>query len=268
MDSTGLSHAPTRRHVLRAAGVATAAAAMGWSAASTVVAAPGPWGGYANGTIPLSALVQLHWTVNAFLRPDAAAAFTALNVEFLNAFGMNIGVTDAYRTYAAQVELRRTKGNLAAVPGTSNHGWALAVDLSSEIQFFGTKQHDWMDANASRHGWILPAWARRTGQKPEPWHWEFQGAVSTTPDPEPDPTDGIEDDMLHTVIICDLNQGPQYGSTAIIDPVNGWTRTSTGLGPRDELAARTAIANALGFPVVEKHVDQNGWTMAEQRYTR
>ena len=74
--------------------------------------------------------------------------------------------------------------------------------------------------------------------------------------------------MRHTVIVCDLAQGPEYGSTAVIDPINGWTRTSTGLGPRDELQARTAIANALGFPVVEKHVDQNGWLMAQQRYTR
>jgi len=91
------------------------------------------------------------------------------------------------------------------------------------------------------------------------------GYTATTPTTPPTPE---EDDMRHTVIVCDLAQGPEYGSTAVIDPINGWTRTSTGLGPRDELQARTAIANALGFPVVEKHVDQNGWLMAQQRYTR
>ena len=37
---------------------------------------------------------------------------------------------------------------LAAVPGTSNHGWGLAVDLCGGIERFGTQQYAWMQANA------------------------------------------------------------------------------------------------------------------------
>jgi peptidoglycan DL-endopeptidase CwlO len=34
-----------------------------------------------------------------------------------------------------------------------------------------------MAANAGRFGWVHPDWAQKTGQNPEPWHWEF-GSIS------------------------------------------------------------------------------------------
>jgi hypothetical protein len=260
-----------RRSLLRGMGVVAAASAFA-TVGPGHAEAVGPWGGHANGRIPLSALVAIPWATSLYLRADACEALTALNSAFRARFlGRNIGVTDAYRDYETQVRLKAQKGAFAATPGTSNHGWALATDLASSINSFGTPEHEWMRANAPAYGWVHPVWAHDNnpdnGQQ-EPWHWEFIGggdAPSTGPDPDPLTE---EEDMLHTVIICDLTSGTEYGSTAVIDPINGFTRTSTGLGPRDELNARTAIANALGFPVVEKHVDQNGWVMAMQRYTR
>jgi LAS superfamily LD-carboxypeptidase LdcB len=62
---------------------------------------------------------------------------------------------------------------MAAVPGTSNHGWGRAVDLCGGIESFGTPQHDWLVANAPRFGWVHPSWAEVTGSRPEPWHFEF-----------------------------------------------------------------------------------------------
>jgi LAS superfamily LD-carboxypeptidase LdcB len=62
---------------------------------------------------------------------------------------------------------------LAATPGKSNHGWGLAVDLGDGIQNFGTPQHEWIRANASRYGWVLPAWAQENGSRPGPWHFEY-----------------------------------------------------------------------------------------------
>ena len=50
-----------------------------------------------------------------------------------------ICITDSYRTYASQVRLYGQKPALAAVPGTSNHGWGLAVDLCGGIEHFGTR---------------------------------------------------------------------------------------------------------------------------------
>ncbi len=252
----------TRRVLIEGIGATALLAVAGIPLAPPAAAA-------GNGQLDLATLVQLPWTYNKFLEPNAAAAFIALDAQFLARFGRDIGVTDAYRDLAEQIRLKALKPNLAATPGKSNHGWGLAVDLGTGIDVFGTDQHDWMRQNAARFDWHHPAWAQQGGSRPEPWHWEYRGNTSTDPDPEPDPVpDPSEGNMLHTVIICDLNTGAEYGSTAVIDPVNGWTRTSTGLGPRSELQARTAIANALGFPVVEKHVDQNGWVMAEQRYKR
>jgi hypothetical protein len=64
------------------------------------------------------------------------------------AFGTPICITDCYRTYAGHVRLYGQKPVLAAVPGTSNHGWGLAVDLCGGIERFGTQQYAWMQANA------------------------------------------------------------------------------------------------------------------------
>ena len=71
------------------------------------------------------------------------------------------------------MNLYATKPNLAARPGTSNHGWGTALDLCGGIQDFGTAEHEWMFLNAPLYGWFHPAWAQRGGSRPEPWHFEF-----------------------------------------------------------------------------------------------
>jgi hypothetical protein len=85
---------------------------------------------------------------------------------------VDLGITDSYRSYAAQVDVKRRKPNLAATPGKSNHGWGLAFDMS-----FGSNQNSpgykWMTQNASKFGFKGPL------QKPfEPWHWEYKGGGS------------------------------------------------------------------------------------------
>lgn len=54
----------------------------------------------------------------------------------------------------------------AAVPGTSNHGWACAVDVTGLGGFTGTRYKQFA-AVASRYGWTN-AEGRSIG---EPWHW-------------------------------------------------------------------------------------------------
>ncbi len=125
---------------------------------------------YANGFLPASALCPIGVPGHA-LRADAAAAFKELNA----AYGGGLCVTDSYRSYAAQVDVYQRKPGLAAVPGTSNHGWGIAVDFCGGVQSFGTPAYQWMKANAPRFGWVHPSWAEPGGSKPEPWHWEFVG---------------------------------------------------------------------------------------------
>jgi LAS superfamily LD-carboxypeptidase LdcB len=142
--------------------------------AGTAVAA-GPWGGYSNGRIPLDRLCRTTFDARALARCDAAAALDRLDTVYRARFGRHLSITDSYRDYAVQVACRARKGNLCADPGTSNHGWGLAVDLGGGVQAFGTPQHAWMAAHAGRYGWTHPAWAQAGGSKREPWHWEYTG---------------------------------------------------------------------------------------------
>ncbi|MGY1808900.1 NlpC/P60 family protein [Blastococcus sp. SYSU D00669] len=130
------------------------------------------WGGFANGRIPPSSLCRLGVGGHA-LRCDAAASYAALSDAFRAAFGSPLCITDSYRSYASQVAAYRAKPRLAAWPGTSNHGWALAVDLCGGINVAGSPQWTWMQANAGRFGFVNPPWAQPGGEKPEPWHWEY-----------------------------------------------------------------------------------------------
>jgi cell wall-associated NlpC family hydrolase len=132
------------------------------------------WGGYPNGLIPPSAMCPLGVGGHQ-LRCDAAAAYRAMSAAFAAAFGSPICITDSYRTYASQVRLYGEKPTLAAVPGTSNHGWGLAVDLCGGIDHYGTTQYNWMKANAGRFGYLHPDWAEPGHGREEPWHWEYAG---------------------------------------------------------------------------------------------
>lgn len=125
-----------------------------------------------NGQIPEADLCTL-WDGEHMLRGDAAVALTELNDNFVAAFGRNLCITDAYRTLAVQRQVAYTKPGLAATPGTSNHGWGLAIDLcSQETRSAGVMA--WLAQNGEAYGWTNPLWARAGGSGAyEPWHWEY-----------------------------------------------------------------------------------------------
>ena len=111
--------------------------------------------------------------------------------------GILLSLSQGYRTYAQQEALfkeryttnvlpgRPTKNwqgktwyqlprtAMAAVPGTSNHGWALALDLAIDadgdeafewpVKSIDKKAVDWLLKNAKQYGW---AWELQS----EPWH--------------------------------------------------------------------------------------------------
>lgn len=88
----------------------------------------------ANGRLTVAELAPIGG--GYYLARPAAAAFNAMSAEARRRWGRSITVISAYRTYDKQVALwnlyRSGRGNLAAYPGTSNHGWGLAVDLSPQ----------------------------------------------------------------------------------------------------------------------------------------
>ena len=126
-----------------------------------------------NGKIPVDDLCPL-WNGEDSLRADAAVAATSLNDAFRARFGTDLCVSDGYRSYAEQVAVRSAKPGLAAVPGSSQHGWGLAMDLCGGIQTASGEAWDWLSVNGPIFGWENPDWARRGGSGAyEPWHWEF-----------------------------------------------------------------------------------------------
>lgn len=129
----------------------------------------------ANGQLKTSDLCTL-WDGKLQLRGDAASSLAELNLAFRARFGHDLCLESGYRTLVEQRVLKAHKGGLAAVPGRSNHGWGLAVDLcASETRGAGWT---WIKENGAIYGWANPAWALSGGSGPhEPWHWEYTRGV-------------------------------------------------------------------------------------------
>jgi D-alanyl-D-alanine carboxypeptidase len=131
------------------------------------------WGGFANGRIPPSALKPCRRQPGHRLRADAESGLTHLIGVAENQGLRGPWLTDTYRDYDTQVRIRREKGAkvATATPGTSRHGWALAIDARPVL-------YQWMFRNetvARNFGWVNPAWAKQRGKSYEPWHWEWVG---------------------------------------------------------------------------------------------
>lgn len=132
----------------------------------------------ANGLIPRETLTLT--STGHRLRADAARSFDRMAKAFRRDLGYALAITDAYRDLPTQIRLKALKGPLAAKPGTSVHGLALALDLGSGVPNESSAAHRWMDANASAYGWVNPLWARNYDARDgahEPWHWEYVPAL-------------------------------------------------------------------------------------------
>jgi LAS superfamily LD-carboxypeptidase LdcB len=115
------------------------------------------------------------WDPRRQLRSDAAVAIAKLNLAYRARFGHDMCFNDAYRSLAQQYRVKSERGGFAARPGTSEHGWGLAVDLCDGVDNGPSSvNYQWMRANAPAYGWSNPKWALAGGAGPyEPWHWEY-----------------------------------------------------------------------------------------------
>lgn len=125
-----------------------------------------------NGRLAAEDLCEL-WVPGEKLRGDAAVAFSALNEHYKSEFGHDICLSDTYRSLSRQYATKRARGYLAATPGTSMHGWGLAVDLCRESS--SGVSRTWLNKNAAIYGWWNPTWAKTS--KYEPWHWEYKAGA-------------------------------------------------------------------------------------------
>src|SRR5690606_1283496 len=133
------------------------------SAAQKAIGAP-------NGLLPSDSLCELH-VEGHYPRADAAVDFLRMNQAYAQEFGTDMCVTSSYRDLQDQhrVYAQQPPG-YAAVPGTSNHGLGLAVDLCGGVQNQGAPQFNWLEAHAGEYNWFHPA--RAYSNPFEPWHWE------------------------------------------------------------------------------------------------
>lgn len=125
-----------------------------------------------NGKLPADQLCAI-WGSNNYLRADAALALAELNAQFKAKFGRDLCIQEGYRSYADQVRIRSLRGYLAASPGTSMHGFGLAIDLCRGDDNGAPKA--WLDQNAAAFSFVNPDWAKY--RKYEPWHWEYKTGV-------------------------------------------------------------------------------------------
>ena len=112
------------------------------------------------------------------LYPKASRALDQL-LAAAEAAGIKFKINGAYRTVPDQVNIKARYGSNAAEPGTSNHGFGLAVDFSTPGDLAqlrtSTKQYKWLKENASKYGFRRLGFAGKpAGENWEAWHWEYQ----------------------------------------------------------------------------------------------
>lgn len=124
---------------------------------------------FGNGKLPAEALQKIGIGGHR-LHPAAAAAFATWR-QAAAAAGIDLTLTDSYRTFDEQVDLKKRKPTLSATPGKSVHGWGFAIDAAIGMppKEFGKTVFAWMKENGPSIGWNLGR------PKDEPWHWVYRG---------------------------------------------------------------------------------------------
>lgn len=178
------------------------------------------WSGYPNGQIPLAMMTQLSplLGVGGYAQPDAAAAFLRMAKDFEAAVGLPLKFSEFYRPITIQEELftgryvrtsvntglywqgsywtKKPGADPAAVPGTSNHGYAIAVDFAWPLTSWTTQGQQWFRANEARYG-FSSAQGVADG---EPWHKVYVGPTPTTAGGGSTPINQQEEDPTMWVV--------------------------------------------------------------------
>lgn len=158
---------------------------------------------YTNGQIPTS---QMKKNSNLAKNLDGDASYLMANASdaldaMMTAFNaatfdgkQKVIFTDGYRSLARQQALYQKYGpGRAAKPGTSNHGWGIAIDMywgvrttmfkdaSKRPSGYKHPNYKWFFENGYKYGWVNPDKLRDNSGTDEWWHWEFHGTSNTKP---------------------------------------------------------------------------------------
>jgi hypothetical protein len=160
-------------------------------AADPVVAAnrPKPLAGAVNGRVPSNRLINV--AQNCVTAREAGPSLARIFMMARQS-RVALGAEECYRSLDDQVRLAgiaNQPGNnpscVASVSrtpsgapiGNSYHGWGKAMDTmyAGQSLTFSSPGFAFMQQNAGRVGWNLPAFALPGTACPEPWHWEWVG---------------------------------------------------------------------------------------------
>jgi hypothetical protein len=178
--------------VILAAGAIGAIASATPAGSSSGLVAQLEAAGFENGRLPAEALGSVSSSSGLECRVAkvgrADLAWLALTAAAANE-GVAIEGGGCYRTFEAQAAAWNSRrcyipgycdGNPyppTASPGTSMHGWGLAVDIhgASGLLSCSSQELLWLQIRAPRFGWVHPEWAHCGRSGAEPWHWEYVG---------------------------------------------------------------------------------------------
>ena len=217
---------------------------------------------YRNGQIPLSELVPLSVKSptlgTQYATTRVAAAFERLNTKFSAQFGEDLIPIEGYRSLEGQKLLRAAYlrylvggpwAPLAAIAGTSNHGWAEAIDFGSGVATYGTAEKAWLNEHGPEEG-FYPTGDRFNPR--EAWHFDDKNMVpADTGIPTQIPTTAIPeelDDMAEPIYIKG-DAGPDIA--AFYTNVSDANRPGPGAvykAKRPISMPEYHVVTALGFP--------------------
>jgi hypothetical protein len=108
--------------------------------------------------------------------------------------GYYVDITSIFRDYEKQVQIKKEYGSAAAAPGSSNHGWAIALDFqfynkkgtkipntknqSQYFKFDSNPAIKWIYDNSWKYGWVMPSSLRDGSGLEEHWHIEYHGTAA------------------------------------------------------------------------------------------
>jgi hypothetical protein len=213
--------------------------------------------GYENGRLPASALRRS--ASGCRMYAPAAVAYDAMAMAAAEA-GFRLEHSGCYRTYQQQVLLREARCaqglcKFAAVPGTSLHGWGLAVDfkIGNRALDYRDDLFAWLTQNAGRFGYVHPYWARQGGNLQEPWHWEYglltasaaQSTLNTSTEIAVDVEIGEDQGKLATALAETGSLAPGEGDlNLVVDPEDPDPDDDPDDDPNDETVNATDAARA------------------------
>ena len=114
--------------------------------------------------------------------------------KFAGNGGNYVSITSMFRDYDKQVAIKAAYGSAAATPGSSNHGWGIAIDLqfynkkgeivsntkntTASFKFTNNPAIKWLYDNSYRFGWVFPTSLRDGNPLDEHWHIEYHGTAA------------------------------------------------------------------------------------------